>query len=212
MHPLDRIIQHLPLDFFVNLEDETNAAWSAAYKLTTHIYEAPEQANMLGQNRHAFSEMAFRNAAESVQLECHTPHTKPAGGRYSIVKSNDIFILRSNIQAHCGAPKPTVFRQAFSALNEWLDPQQLDLLTVIQKPDELRLCAMIVSTCHADNKDQTIPAFIGLGIPNKDLSSWKSLFSLEEIVAKYHDLGVTVRSKHEAPLVIQDQAMPKLKS
>lgn len=211
MHPIERIIENIPLSFFIDVMDGTNGAWAKAHKETQERYEAPERQNMLGQNRHAHSESAFREAAKTSGLSCTTRHTEPAGGRYSLVKSNDVYFIRSNIQAHCGIPKPTVFRRTWASLNEWLDPIQLNFLSKVKIPDSSKLCAMIVSTYSPKGQDQTVPAFMGVGIPKKDFSGWKMLKSFEEIITLYHDRDVTVRKVYEKPLEIKDIAIPRLK-
>lgn len=210
MNPLNRIIQDIPLSFFIELMDETNAAWSKACKVTQENYQQPERANMLGQNRHAFSEAAFRMAAKSVGLNWLTPQTEPAGGRYSLVRSGNVYLIRSNIQSHCGTPRPTSFRKTWSAINDWIDPYQLDLLKEEQKPDDSKLCAMIVTTANVKNEDPTIPAYMGLGIPNKDLTRWTILKSIEEVITLKYDHNVKGRTMYESEIKVKDAAMPRI--
>ena len=211
MTPLDRIIKNIPLKFFTDVMDETNGAWAKAYKETQNLYEAPERPNMLGQNRHAFSESAFREAAIASDLYCEIPHTEPAGGRYSLISTNNVYLIRSNIQAHCGIPKPTAFRKSWASLNEWLDPTQSDLLKEVKKPDVSRLCAMLIATHGRKDSDQTVPAFLGIGVPNNAFSRWKIIKPIEYIIRQYHDFDITVRKDHEAEINIKDIAVPRLK-
>tara|TARA_R110002096_G_scaffold52556_12_gene137315 strand:+ start:5046 stop:5633 length:588 start_codon:yes stop_codon:yes gene_type:complete len=192
----------------MDVMDNTNGAWAKASHMK---YEEPERQSMLGQNRHAYSESAFRDAAVSSGLSCTSPHTKPAGGRYSLVSSDNIYFIRSNIQAHCGIPKPTAFRKSWASLNRWLDPVQLDIFSEKEIPDNTRLCALIVSTYNRKNEDQTVPAFLGLGIPDHDFSRWKLLKPLEDVFALYHDLDVTSKEVYEKQPEIIDKAIPRLK-
>jgi hypothetical protein len=210
MRPLDRISHNIPHNFFKNLADGTDGAWSQAHK-ESEKFDKPERPNMLGQLRHAHSEQAFRDAANLSGLDVSTLFTKPAGGCYSLVSSGGVILIRGNIQAHCGIPKPTVFRKKRASVNAWLDPVQLDVFQKVADPDKSYLCAMIVSTYGPKGTDQTIPAFMGIGTPNERFTGWKLLKSFEEISALYHDLDVAARTVYEEEIEVKDIAVPMLK-
>jgi hypothetical protein len=193
------------------LAEHADAAFGEALTLVNRHVEEPERSNMLGQHRHASCEVAFRRAATEAGLTVHALHTEPPGGRYSICSAAGVYFVRSNIQVHCGPPRPTAFREAWAALNRWLDPVQLDLLKTVDRPPADRLCGMIVITSHPRRGEPSLPAFVGLGIPRSDLSSWYSLLPVTELVGRYHDAETERRAPREAPIEIKDRAMPKLK-
>ncbi len=126
--PISRVLSSYPAKFFHGLSEHTDAAFAKAYRLTHRDYAEPERANMLGQMRHALCEEGFRMAAQDAGLKAAARHTRPAGGRYSVVSHGDVYMIRGNVQSHCGTPRPTRFRSEWAALNAWLDPLQLDLL------------------------------------------------------------------------------------
>ncbi|MCB2100783.1 MAG: hypothetical protein KDE22_07940 [Rhodobacterales bacterium] len=209
--PIARILADFPADFFKGLVEQMDAAFAKALLLTRKHYDEPERANMLGQARHACCEEAFRAAAQDAGVAAIAPHTHPAGGRYSLVSSKGVHLIRGNVQAHCGPPRPTRFRSAWAELNAWLNPIQLDLLKTVPMPSSEQLCGVIVVTAHRRNSDPSIPAFVGLGIPRSDLSEWVLLEPVHKLLARYHDLETKARTMPEAPVEVKDRAIPRLK-
>ena len=120
--PITRVIAAVPAAFFRSLTEQVDAAFGKALWLTRQYHAEPEQANMLGQARHACCEEGFRLAAEDAGIAAVAPHTVPAGGRYSLISHESVHLIRGNVQVHCGPPRPTRFRSAWAALNAWLRP------------------------------------------------------------------------------------------
>ncbi len=210
-NPIARILAHYPATFFRGLTEQMDASFAKAQRVTCQLYAKPERANMLGQARHACCEQGFRIAAQDAGLAAIVPHTKPAGGRYTLVSHGGVHLIRSNVQAHCGTPRPTRFRSAWAVLNAWLDPVQLDLLRSVPMPSADQLCGMIVVTAHRSNGDPSIPAFVGLGIPRSDLSGWVYLEPIQKLLARYHDLETKTHTPRETPVTVKDRAAPRLK-
>jgi hypothetical protein len=209
--PLSRVLKAYPAVFFKRLMEHMDAAFATAHRLTHRHYSEPERANMLGQSRHACCEAGFRLAARDAGLEPVTPHTEPAGGRYSLVNASDVYLIRCNVQVHYGPPRPTKFRNEWAALNSWLEPLQLDLLRAVPVPPSDKLCGMVVVTASKRNGDPTVPAFVGLGIPRADLSEWIALEPINRLLGRYHDRETSVRTPREATVQVKDQAVPRLK-
>jgi len=209
--PLDRILLAYPASFFRQVAEYTDAGFGEAWSLASRHAEEPERANMLGQHRHARCESGFRHAAKDSGLSVLAPHTNPAGGRYSLVEGAGVYLIRSNIQRHCGTPRPTAFRQRWAELNAWLKPTQLDLLQATVKLSSNRLCGMLVITSHPRRGDQTVPAYVGLGISNPELTDWVRLIAINDLLALYHDADAAARAPKEAPVEVKDVAMPRLK-
>ncbi len=210
-NPIDRILMTYPAVLFQCLEERINAAFAKAYSSTCKDYAEPERVNMLGQARHACCEEGFRTAAQDSGLVAHALPTKPAGGHYSLVSHKNVYLIRCNIQAHCGPPRPTRFRREWAALNAWLEPTQLDLLRAVPVPSSEQLLGMIVVTAYRRVGDPSVPAFIGLGIPRSDLSEWVVLEPIQKLLGRYHDLGTTVHGIPQAPVKVKDRAVPRLK-
>lgn len=209
--PLARITTQVPAVFFRSLAEQIDAAFAKAASVTRTHYKEPEHANMLGQARHAYCEEGFRVAAEDAGLAAIAPHTRPAGGRYSLVNHKDVYLIRGNVQSHCGPPRPTRFRREWATLNTWLDPVQLDLLRTVAIPSAERLCGVIVVTAHRRGGDPNIPAYVGLGIPRCDLSKWAALESVQQLLMRYHDLETSIRTPSQATIELKDRALPRLK-
>ena len=209
--PIARILGAYPAGFFRQTLEYADAGFSEAWILASRHSEEPERANMLGQLRHARCEAGFRKAARDNDLSVFAPHTDPAGGRYSLVEGGGIHLIRSNIQRHCGPPRATAFRKQWAEVNAWLDPMQLDLLKHTLPPASDRLCGMLVITAHPRRGEPTVPAYVGLGIPNADLSDWVRLIALTDLLALYHDADAATRKPVEAPIGVKDVAVPRLK-
>ena len=209
--PIARILAHYPATFFQFLIEHMDSSFAKAERVTQQHYAEPERANMLGQARHACCEEGFRMAAQDAGLVAIAPHTKPAGGRYSLVSHGGVHLIRGNVQAHCGPPRPTRFRSAWAALNAWLDPVQFDLLRAVPMPSTDQLCGMIVVTAHRRTGDLSIPAFVGLGIPRCDMSEWVVLEPIQKLLGRYHDLETKIHTPPEALVTVKDRAVPRLK-
>jgi len=209
--PIARILTNYPKAFFQSLMEQMDAAFAKALRVTRRDYAEPERANMLGQARHACCEEGFRTAAEGAGMTAVALHTKPAGGRYSLVSHEGVHLIRGNVQVHCGPPRPTRFRREQAALNEWLDPCQLDLLRTEPRPSSEQLCGMIVVTAYRQNGDASIPAFVGLGIPRSDLAEWVVLEPIQKLLARYHDVETKTHTPPEASVDVKDRAVPRLK-
>jgi hypothetical protein len=191
--------------------ESADAGFGEAWMLAMRHAEEPERANMLGQLRHARCEAGFRDAAKSNGLSVLAPHTNPAGGRYSLVDGGGTYLIRSNIQRHCGTPRPTAFRQQWAEMNAWLNPLQLDLLRQTAAPSKNLMCGMLVITAHPRRGEPTVPAYVGLGIPNAALTNWVRLIAINDLLALYHDADAARRTPREAPVEIKDVAVPRLK-
>lgn len=209
--PMTRILAAYPEIFFRRLAELMDASFATAVRLTQPYYAEPERANMLGQARHACCEEGFRQAATDAGLSPIAPHTEPRGGRYSLVSHENIHLIRSNVQVHCGPPRPTRFRSAWAELNSWLSPLQLDLLRPVPPPSSDDLCGMIVVTSNKRHGDPSVPAFVGLGIPRSDLSDWVVLEPVSKLLARYHDAETKSRTPDEPTVELQDRAIPRLK-
>jgi hypothetical protein len=209
--PVSRIIKAIPADFFKKWLEYADAAFGEALTLSRHHVDEPERPNVLGQLRHARSEAGFRRAAEEARLAVFAPHTEPVGSRYSLATAGDVHLIRGNVQIHCGPPRPSKFRKTWAKVNEWLNPTQLDLLRQVQTPSADRLCAIMVTSSNPKWDDQSIPAFVGLGVPRADLSQWVVLEPISALLGHYHDAESAAHKVVEAPVDIKDVAKPKLK-
>jgi hypothetical protein len=205
---MERLIATYPRDFILEIQSASDAGFAEADRLAKQFIEEPEQSNMLGQLRHARLEAGFRTAAARHGLHTSSPHTNPKGGRYSVVSSGEITLIRGNVQAHRGPPRATKFRKQVAETNRWLSPLQIDFYLKTPDPSRDRLCAVLVIAAHK-RAALTVPDWVGIGFPHHDLNSWVEIRSLSEILSMYHDIAIPSRS--EVPVEIKDKARPQLK-
>lgn len=208
--PIRQIIKAIPREFFRSLIENLDAAFVRADNMATKSFSEPERMAMSGQLRHAFCEDAVRNAASACDIHAVAGFTEPAGARFSFVSHQGINLIRSNIQGHCGTPRPSRFRRQFAAMNAWLRPVQTDLFKVVQAPPSDKLCGVIVATINRHG-DQTLPAFVGLGVPFSDLSGWLAFEPIHHVMARYQGFDAEQDVGHGPVVKVIDKAMPKLK-
>ena len=206
----DRIVDAFYPSFFKDIQESTDDAFMKA-KLVTDELPEPERQAARSQLRHALMEKNFRRAARNAGYETQACPTDPRGSHYSLVTSKGVYLIRCNIQKHCGIPRATKFRKERAAVNAWLDPLQLNLFFNSVKPPADWLCAMLVVTAYSQHGDSSLPAYVGLGVPRADLSNWVSLVSLTDLISRYHDLQTAAQTTEEAPIQVKDNAVPKLK-
>ncbi|SIS75106.1 hypothetical protein [Insolitispirillum peregrinum] len=208
---ITRIMNAYPVGFFRVLSEYIDAGFAEAWTLANRHAEEPERLNMLGQFRHSRCEAGFRRAAQEAGLTVTAPHTQPLGGRYSIVCGSDVYIVRSNIQKHCGPPRASGFRKNWASINASLFETQGDLFKCVPPSPDQQLCTMLVTTANTCRGDQSVPAFVGIGIPSSTLSVWKTLISLPDLLARYHDADTATRKTGEMAVTLKDVAVPRLK-
>lgn len=209
--PIDRIRHTIPRVFFQSMLEQSDVAFMKAKLLVEQHIDEPERCNALGQFRHPLLEQGFRSAARDAELPVYVCDTEPPGSCYSLVKHKGVCLVRSNVQRHCGPPRAAKFRMEQSRVNTWLDPPQPDLFTKVEKPPTDWLCGMLVTTAHEWGGDQSVPAFVGLGIPYEDLSDWMRLMPLTELLSLYHDHETPPPPPKEPLVEVKDNAKPKLK-
>lgn len=206
--PFDRLYRAVPDAFFQYLSEYTDAAFATAWLTATKTVAAPEVPATAAQLRHALCEDAFRRAANEAGMDGSWRNTSPRGGRYSMSRTEGVVMVRCNVQRHMGTPRPTAFRKAYAAVNEWLDPPHPSFLDeAVPAPDDL-MCAMIISTVE-QRLDPSVPAYLGLGVPSPDMRRWLFRASLVDLLAMYRDRAAP---KIGEPVVeVKDVAVPKLK-
>lgn len=207
---MDRLVSATPREMWIDTSAAADAAFAAALGLADRYVEDPERGNMLGQLRHARLEADFRAVARSHGLSVASPHTIPKGGRYSVMSSGGIHIIRGNVQTHRGPPRPSRFRQQLASTNRWLSPLQPDFYMEVTEPARDRLCAVLVVTA-AKRGNPSLPAWVGIGFPHHDLGSWVEIASVTNILALYHDVDSAARTPVAAPVEVRDIAVPRLK-
>ena len=70
---------------------------------------------------------------------------------------------------------------------------------------------MIVVTAHKRYGDPSVPAFIGLGVPRSDLSTWMLLEPIHRMLGLHHDRETKHHTPSETPVEVKDRAVPRLK-
>lgn len=206
---IKRMVATWPEDFFRAVQEEVDAAFAMSYRLAVDKIDAPERRHALGQFRHFRTEAGFRAAARSASMNVYVPDTVPKGGTYSVVERNNVYLLRSNVQTCKMPPRPTVFRRRWASINSYLSAFQGDLFDQNEPAlSDERLCAFLVVTANRSG-NQEVPAWVGIGVPNHDLSAWHSLTPIGEIIAAYNDASKLV--VEEAEVKVADRAKPALR-
>lgn len=203
------IVSNFPRGFWVDLEEGQTVSFAEAENIATKYSEPSEVIHFSAQTRHVRCEKAFRQSGINAGLEAVSIPTTPKGGSFSVIVSGGLCLLRTNIQTHCGTPRASRFRLEWAKLNEWLYPQQGDLFEQRPQPPANKLCAMLIVTRNRRGDDPTVPAFVGIGIPSDDLSSWiGGPWPLAQVLAAYSE---THNAPTPTPPKLKDKAVPRLK-
>lgn len=207
---LERLVAATPRELWIDLPAMADAAFAEAVRIADRHVEEPEYRNTVAQLRHARLEAGFRRDTREHGLLVASPHTTPKGGRYSVASSDGIHLIRGNVQPHIGPPRPSKFRRQFAEFNAWLSGTQLRLFELVEAPRDDRLCAMLVVTANTRG-NPSLPAWVGVGFPHKDLRTWVEIVPISDILAMYHDADTRSVPTTSAPVEIRDRAIPKLK-
>ena len=206
--PRNQITAAVPAAFFAAFEEETGEAYAEALRLTRAHFEEPEQRAMLGYHRHALGERAVRLAAGKTGLTAVAECTDPVGGRYTVVRSDGVRLVRAIPQTHRGLPRPAAFRTTLARINAWMDPIQPDLFRPTSSAvltNQLTAMLIVVPRRYGD---LSIPAWVGVGVPRSDLSGWIVRESIDKLLSRY----AAVHIPPEPPASPKDNAFPRLRS
>jgi len=212
----DRLIKEFPITFWKMVWENTEEAFATADATVQNILDKVGRARALSQLRHDLCEQAVRKAAKDSGLHTDTLKTTPPGGQYVFVITEGATLIRANIQHDLRLPDGQ-FRARWAFLNRWIPLRQLGLFdSPLPLPAEDMLCAMLVVVAPPPRGDQSAPIFIGVGIPQYDLSRWHSLISIDELIARYHDAdaptpSAPVPTPSASDVTFKDSAKPSLK-
>lgn len=201
---LDLITANLPREAVLRLMEAADAAFIGAKRIADDmvVCEEPERAYMIGHHRHWGLEQGFRNAAESCGLTTIAPHTVPRGGRYSLIHAGKLLLARAKITTLGASLRPSKYMRELALLNRFLEPYQWDLfLEELELPRDT-VFGLLITCTPKQGHDESVPAFVGIGVPCSDLSGWHFRDSLENVFAAYHSSNV-----EEVP----DRVVPRLK-
>ena len=207
---VERLVEATPRGLWLDMPAMADAAFAEAVRIADGHIEEPEYRNTVAQLRHARLEAGFRRDAALHGLTVLSQHTNPKGGRYSVASGSGVHLIRGNVQAHLGPPRPSKFRQQFASFNAWLSGTQLRLFEPVVLPPHDQLCAMLVVTANSRG-NPALPAWVGVGFPHKDLRTWIEIVPISDILAMYHDADTKAAGAANAPVEIKDRAVPKLK-
>ena len=94
---LEKILNNFDVNFFKEVEEGIHNSFAEAELVSKRTLQEPERIYGIAQFRHLLCEGALRMAAEKSGFVSHSLHTEPRGGRYSIVQSGGVYLLRTNI-------------------------------------------------------------------------------------------------------------------
>lgn len=182
---LSRITGSLPRSLFTRTREEIDAAFFEAYRRTNDQgrYDAPERREVLGRERHWCCERAIRRVAEAAGLSCATPHTQPAGGRYSLISSPDFVIGRAKVDFWTDRVKPSKYRRELAEMNTFVSFSQQDLFCAKASVKKGALFGLVIAAANRHTPE--VPAFVRFAIPNDTLTGWVFNKPLEAIIAAY---------------------------
>lgn len=199
-----KIIQNVPRGFLQDLLDGIHDVFLSVEKVVKDGLkcEEPEYLQVRGHLRQSELQRTLRNVAEQHGLRALAAHTSPKGGRYSIVYSGDLILVLARVDSHAKCKRPNKYLTSLAQVNMYLDPVQLNFFKNPELFPSDKTAVLVLTASPKPGQDQTIPAYVGLGIPSADFSTWHFMDSMEAILSVYPNSKVAG---------IQDKAHPKLK-
>jgi hypothetical protein len=210
--PLEWLQQAIPPDALFNLKAEIEDAFSQAHRISSKEFGPSERWPVYRGLLHSKLEEAFQRSLQDAGLEARQVSTNPKGGTFSLFESEGVALIRANASINCGPPRATKFRCAYATLNEWLSPKQASLFDTTTSTPDNRLCAMLITTLHKRPLILNEPMFMGIGIPHADLTGWRALHSIPDLLALHHDRTVKPAATRTAPINKTIRAAPRLKA
>lgn len=189
---LSRIKAALPRSLFTGMREEIDAAFYDAHRRASDHsrYDLPERREVLGRERHWCCERAVRRAAELANLPHDTPHTRPAGGRYTIIAAKNFVIGRAKVDSYTEKVKPSKYKRELATLNAFASAKQADLFETAKEVTEGAIFALFIAS--ANRHQPEVPAFLRFAIPNDTLTGWLFNRPVEDVIAAYAEVEKSV--------------------
>lgn len=182
---LDRITRTLPKEFFTSFIENVDSAYHDAYRRVnerSHLYTA-ESREMLGRERHWNLERSLREAGSTAGLSCETPHTKPFGGRFTIVHCPEFIIGRAKVTAPTEKLRVTKYRSELALLNSFISIKQKDFFSPMPVFSDKQVFGLLIAGANRHNP--AVPAFVRFAVPAHDLKGWVFNQPVESVIAAY---------------------------
>lgn len=179
----DRITTALPRELFTSVLEQFDFAFHISYRRANERIGHPEWKEVLGRERHWNLEHGLREAGIASGLNCETPHTKPLGGRYTILHTPEFVIGRAKIDSPTDKVRASKYRSEFSLLNSFASNKQNDFLNPLPVFSDKRLFGIFITGACRHNP--ALPAFVRFAIPTHDLKGWVFNHPVEKVIAAY---------------------------
>lgn len=182
-----RIKAILPKSLFTGVQEQFDTAFHRAYRQANEARQQnePEWREMIGRYRHWNCESALREAGSSAGLNVATSHTKPLGGRYSIVYCPEFIIGRAKVTYPTDTLRITKYRAELATLNSFASYKQTSFLESLPTFQDDRLFGLFIA--GANRHSPGIPAFVHFSIPSRDLRAWLFSMPIEQLIAAYSE-------------------------
>jgi hypothetical protein len=181
----DRITKALPKELFLTVLEQFDFAFHESYRRANDRGASykPEWVEILGRERHWNLERGLREAGAIAGLNCETPHTKPSGGRFTIVHCPEFVIGRAKVSAPTDKVRVSKYRSELALLNSFVSFKQQDLFSPSPVFSDERLFGLFIAGANPHNP--AVPAFVRFAIPTHDLQGWVLNQPVEQIIAAY---------------------------
>lgn len=180
------ITDRVPVSFFTLTLEFLEAAYYEAFQ-HAQTFEEAERFRVLGQLRHYRQNEALRKAALEAGLASASPYTYPKGERYTLITAEDIFFSRINVPFNNDLPRPSKYRHALAAINQYIEPTNAVLFgPEPPRPSSNGLGCLIVTVNPPRFKTQSTPFDLIVGVPYSNLKGWHLFEPISSILAAYH--------------------------
>lgn len=182
---LGRITAALPKDLFTSVAENFDSAFHDAYRRALEIKDQyqPEFSEMLGRARHWMLERSLRDAGTVAGLCCAAQHTKPSGGRFTIIHCPEFVIGRAKVRGPSYNVPANRYRSELALLNSFISEKQRDFFIPPPIFSDDRIFGLFISGVNRHNP--AVPAFVRFAVPSHDLKGWVFNQPIENVIAAY---------------------------
>ncbi len=200
----------VPSGFLTNITKQLSLIYPNAFAEVYNNSELgkPEAEYLLGHQRRAMCESAFRNIALKHYLSVEMKRSEKGWCQHVQITTGRIRMALCHVQSAGAFPKFSTSREQYSKINQHID--QFQLFPVDSTPLESEIFGILVHT-EAQKKDQF--GYAGIGFPNENFTEWATKpIDIWDVIDIQTDLAkqvVEVDLSEEATPLFKNKIKPK---
>jgi hypothetical protein len=193
--------------------ERRNAAWAnAARDAEARAASARHLPQIRGQLRYHLGETALVESARDANVGAIPFQTQPPGGIFTVARVGRFALVSVTAQHKNLMPRKSVTRKLLSQPNEAIDPQNDMFASILSKSPVVTELAYFGCLVTIPNKrDPSVPAELGLGVPNVGLRDWISWIPFSRLVVLLQERVDAAGAPPTGDSAVSDIAFPRFR-